>query len=499
MDYMTSTESASNISTDCLIIGVYKDNSLGIAAQDIDKTCDGLIAKLLKDNDISPILGEYQMLHSVKNINAKRLLILGLGDKNKFGIDEFKKTNASVAKAIRNNKLNNFANYLTLEIKDKPNTYISARQSIEVILSNLYQFNEMKSKATNYSCSPKKIIIAIDKKTNAAKTKLACEQAGAISAGMNIAKDLGNFPANICTPTFLAKKSQEIANSYKNLSVKIHDEAAIKKLGMRSFLSVTEGSKEPAKLIEMHYKGAKSEQPIVLVGKGVTFDTGGISLKPSPAMDEMKYDMCGAATVIGTIAAVAQLQLPINLTVIVPACENRPSSSATLPGDVIKSMSGLTIEILNTDAEGRLILCDALTYSEKFKPKYIIDVATLTGACVVALGHHRTAVMSNCEALSKLIINAGEDAVDRAWVLPMGNEYEAQLKSNFADFANIGGGGGGSITAACFLGKFTKNMSWAHLDIAGTAWVSGDKKGSTGRPVPLLTEFIIKQSDNKST
>ncbi|MFQ3333907.1 MAG: leucyl aminopeptidase [Woeseiaceae bacterium] len=499
MNYMTSTESPSKISTDCLIIGIYKDNNLSIAAKDIDKTCDGLITKLIKNGDVSPMLGEHQMLHFVNNINAKRLLILGLGDRSKFSINEFKKVNESAAIAIRNNKLNNFANYLTLEIKDKPNTYISARQSIEVILNNLYQFNEMKSKATDYSCSPKKIIIAISKKENANKTKLACEQADAISAGMNIARDLGNFPANICTPTFLAKKSQEIAKSYRNLSVKVHDEAAIKKLGMRSFLSVTEGSKEPAKLIEMHYKGAGSKQPIVLVGKGVTFDTGGISLKPSPAMDEMKYDMCGAATVIGTIAAVAKLQLPVNLTIVVPACENRPSSSATLPGDVIKSMSGQTIEILNTDAEGRLILCDALTYSEKFKPKYIIDVATLTGACVVALGHHRTAVMSNCDELSKLIINAGESSVDRAWALPMGDEYEAQLKSNFADFANIGGGGGGSITAACFLGKFTKNMKWAHLDIAGTAWISGDKKGSTGRPVPMLTEFIINQSNEKSS
>ncbi len=324
--------------------------------------------------------------------------------------------------------------------------------------------------------------------------KLGCKHAEAIGSGIEIAKDLGNLPANICTPTYLAKESQKIAKKYNNLSTRILNESALKKLKMNSFLSVTAGSKEPAKLIVMQYKGAKLEKPFILVGKGVTFDTGGISIKPSAAMDEMKFDMCGAASVIGTINAVAKMKLPINLTVIVPACENRPSSTATLPGDIIKSMSGQTIEILNTDAEGRLILCDALTYAERFKPKYIIDVATLTGACVIALGHHRTAIMSNNDELSNKIMNAGDRSMDQGWKMPMGIEYETQLKSNFADIANIGGRYGGSITAACFLGKFTKKMKWAHLDIAGTAWKSGSKKGSTGRPVSMLTDFMINQS-----
>jgi leucyl aminopeptidase len=244
----------------------------------------------------------------------------------------------------------------------------------------------------------------------------------------------------------------------------------------------------------MHYKGAKNQKSHVLVGKGITFDTGGISIKPSAAMDEMKYDMCGAATVIGTIIAIAEMNLPVNLSVIVPACENRPSSTATLPGDIVKSMSGQTIEILNTDAEGRLVLCDALTYARRFKPKYIVDVATLTGACVIALGHHRTAIMSNSDELSDELMNAGDKSNDLCWKMPMGREYEMQLNSNFADMANIGGRYGGSITAACFLGKFTRNMKWAHLDIAGTAWTSGAKKGSTGRPVPLLSQFILNQS-----
>jgi leucyl aminopeptidase len=254
---------------------------------------------------------------------------------------------------------------------------------------------------------------------------------------------------------------------------------------------VTAGTSEPAKLIVMQYKGGGSDKPVVLVGKGVTFDSGGISLKPGPGMDEMKFDMCGAASVIGTMATVAKLKLPINLNVVVPAVENLPGNSATKPGDIVKSMSGQTIEVLNTDAEGRLILCDALTYARRFKPAAIIDVATLTGACVVALGAHRTAIMSNNDALRDEILAAGEAAEDRGWPMPLGDEYAEQLKSNFADMANIGGPGGGAVTAACFLAKFTDGMDWAHLDIAGTAWKTGNQKGASGRPVPMLSQILL--------
>jgi leucyl aminopeptidase len=269
----------------------------------------------------------------------------------------------------------------------------------------------------------------------------------------------------------------------------------MKRLNMNSLLSVTNGTVEPAKLIVMQYRGGTArEKPVVLVGKGITFDTGGISLKPGPGMDEMKYDMCGAASVIATIAAIAKLKLPINVTVVVPTCENLPSGTATRPGDIVTSMSGQTIEILNTDAEGRLVLCDAMTYARRFKPAVMIDVATLTGACVIALGHHRTAIMSNSDDLATSIADAGIAADDRGWHMPLGDEYDQQLKSNFADFANVGGREGGAITAAAFLAKFAEGLTWAHLDIAGTAWRSGSKKGATGRPVPMLTEFLLQRA-----
>jgi leucyl aminopeptidase len=278
------------------------------------------------------------------------------------------------------------------------------------------------------------------------------------------------------------------------LQTKVLNEPEIRRLGMLSFLSVTSGAAEPAKLIVMQYKGGGKGKPVVLVGKGITFDSGGISLKPGPSMDEMKFDMCGAASVIASIAIIAELRLPINVTVIVPTCENLPGSTATRPGDIVKSMSGQTIEILNTDAEGRLILCDALTYSRRFKPHTVIDVATLTGACVIALGHYRTAVMSRSDELAGAITSAGIAANDLCWHMPMGPEYERLLRSNFADMANVGTREGGAITAACFLGKFTEGLNWAHLDIAGTAWRSGVHKGGTGRPVPVLTEFLLRHA-----
>jgi leucyl aminopeptidase len=312
---------------------------------------------------------------------------------------------------------------------------------------------------------------------------------------MDLAKDLGNMPPNVCTPAHLARTAQKLGKQYKNVSTRVLNETEIKRLGMHSFLSVTAGTTLPAKLILMQYKGAGKDRPIVLVGKGITFDAGGISLKPGPGMDEMKFDMCGAAAVIATMAAVASLRLPVNLNVVVPACENLPSGTATRPGDIVTSMAGKTIEILNTDAEGRLILCDALTYARRYKPAAIIDVATLTGACVVALGKHRTAVMTHSDELADEITAAGIGADDRGWRLPLADEYEQQLKSNFADFANVGGRDGGAITAGCFLGKFTEGMNWAHLDIAGTAWRSGGAaKGSTGRPVPMLTEFVLRRA-----
>ncbi|MFZ9039576.1 MAG: leucyl aminopeptidase, partial [Gammaproteobacteria bacterium] len=322
----------------------------------------------------------------------------------------------------------------------------------------------------------------------------AIDQASAISAGMSLARDLGNLPANVCTPSHIAKTARQLASGEKRLRVAVLDEADMKKLKMGSLLSVSAGSRQPAKLIALEYRGAAAkEQPIALVGKGVTFDTGGISLKPGAAMDEMKFDMCGAASVLGTLKAVNQMQLPINVVGIVPATENMPDGLATKPGDIVTSMSGQTIEILNTDAEGRLILCDALTYAGKFKPRCVIDIATLTGAAIIALGKVPSAVLGNNRGLIDALIKCGQQIEDKIWELPLWDEYQDQLKSNFADMANIGGRDAGTITAACFLSRFTKEYKWAHLDIAGTAWKSGEEKGATGRPVPLLTQYILSQ------
>jgi leucyl aminopeptidase len=325
----------------------------------------------------------------------------------------------------------------------------------------------------------------------------ALQQGLAIAHGMNLAKDLGNLPPNICTPTYLAQQAMSLAKTYK-LKATILEEKDMEKLGMGSLLSVSRGSRQPAKLIALEYRGlAKMERPIVLVGKGVTFDTGGISLKPASEMDEMKYDMCGAASVLGTLSAIAQMKLPINVVGIIPTTENMPGGNATKPGDIVTSMSGQTIEILNTDAEGRLILCDALTYAERYQPEVVIDIATLTGACVIALGHVASGLLSNDDKLAHELMQASEQSVDRAWHLPLWDDYQEQLKSNFADIANIGGRAGGTITAACFLSRFTKKYRWAHLDIAGTAWKSGKDKGATGRPVPLLTQFLIGRASHE--
>ena len=326
--------------------------------------------------------------------------------------------------------------------------------------------------------------------------KRAVAHAQAISDGIDLTRTLGNLPGNVCTPTYLANQAKALGKSHKELDVEILEEKDMKALGMGALLSVSAGSAEPAKLIRMSYQGGKAkDKPHVLVGKGITFDTGGISIKPSPNMDEMKYDMCGAATVFGVMKAVVALQLPINLVCLVASAENMPSGTATKPGDIVTSMSGQTIEILNTDAEGRLVLCDALTYAEKFKPASVVDIATLTGACIVALGSNTSAVMGNNEELVQQLLSAGKQADDRAWELPLFDEYQEQLDSPFADMANIGGPKAGSITAGCFLSRYTKAYPWAHLDIAGTAWTSGGKdKGASGRPVPLLMQYLLNMA-----
>ena len=354
----------------------------------------------------------------------------------------------------------------------------------------IYQFDSYKKISTTQS------LVRVNYYSSHAISE-SQHKAEAMLYGMNLCKDLGNSPANICTPTYLATTAKKIATEL-GVSAKIMSKEEIKQLGMNAFLAVAQGSTTDAQLIELSYQGAAvtNEKPIVLVGKGITFDSGGISLKPGAGMDEMKYDMCGAASVIGTFAAAVKLKLPINLVVIVPTCENMPAGNALKPGDIIKSMNGLSIEVLNTDAEGRLILCDALSYAERFQPAAVIDVATLTGACIIALGHVAQGVLGNNQNLIDQLMKAAQNINDKTWQLPLFEEYNEQLKSNFADLQNIGGRPAGTITAAAFLSYFTENYPWAHLDIAGTAWKSGNNKGATGRPVPLLLQYLIERSES---
>jgi leucyl aminopeptidase len=340
----------------------------------------------------------------------------------------------------------------------------------------------------------RKLTFCVGRRNELPSAEAALAEGLAIAAGMELAKDLGNLPGNICTPSYLADQATEISKSH-GLAVDILDRADMEKLGMNTLLSVARGSHEPPKFIVLrHTGGAAGAKPVVLVGKGITFDSGGISLKPGAEMDEMKYDMCGAASVLGTLKAAALMKLPLNVIGVIPSTENMPGGAATKPGDVITSMSGQTVEILNTDAEGRLILCDALTYVERFGPECVVDIATLTGACVIALGHVATGLLANNEGLAKELLDAGQDSYDRVWQMPLWDDYQEQLKSNFADMANIGGRPAGTITAACFLARFTEKYHWAHLDIAGTAWRSGKEKGATGRPVPLLAHFLMDRA-----
>jgi leucyl aminopeptidase len=491
MDYFTTTSAASRRVVDCVIVGIYERGKLGAGAMDIDSASNGSLKRHLKNGDISGQLGRCSVLTDVAGIRATRVAVVGLGKASAYDLGKYRQALAAALNAISQSKCRQILNCLTLEDTGGAGSYYLARHAAQAVGDALYRFTEMKSGRKPAGMPLKRVGLAIKAQSDAARTLRGAKHGDAIVAGMSLAKDLGNLPANICTPSHIARTAQKLAKEHKNLQTRILNEAEMKRLGMHALLSVTAGTKEPAKLIVMQYKGKAGKKPVVLVGKGVTFDSGGISLKPGPGMDEMKFDMCGAAGVIGTIAAVAKLKLPINVNVVVPAVENLPSGKATKPGDIVKSMSGQTIEILNTDAEGRLILCDALTYSRRFKPDTIIDVATLTGACVVALGHHRTAVMSPNDDLSASIVAAGISSDDRGWPMPLGDEWAEQLKSNFADMANVGGRDGGAITAGCFLSKFTNGMNWAHLDIAGTAWKSGQQKGATGRPVPMLTEYLL--------
>ncbi len=423
-------------------------------------------------------------------------MLLGCGPADEFDARKFRTLLAALAKNLSSKPFKSVHILFTdIEVegaeKDCP-VDLQAQQLSQAFVDKSYRYTRTRSVKT----SPRKLASICLLVNNSRGVSAALQRGQAIGHGMNASKELGNLPGNICTPSYLAKQATQLARQQADVTTKVLSEKQMRELGMGSLLSVSAGSHEPAKFIIMDYKGGpKTQQPVVLVGKGITFDSGGISIKAGPAMDEMKFDMCGAATVFGVMEAVLKLQLPINVIGVVASAENMPSSTATKPGDIVTSMAGKTIEVLNTDAEGRLVLCDALTYVERFKPKVVIDIATLTGACVVALGKYASGLFSNNDELADALLAAGDSSGDRAWRMPIWEDYQEQLKSNFADMANIGGPGAGSITAACFLARFTEAYPWAHLDIAGTAWLNGTDKGSTGRPVALLMQYLLEQAE----
>jgi leucyl aminopeptidase len=477
--------------SDCLVLAAFEKAHIDQAAGALPDSVRAEIDKLYKHGDFTGKEGSSFLLQAPADIPHQRLLLVGCGKKGELDDSRYRKAVTTAINALKTTGSKNALVGLTLvEVKDR-DLHWKARQLVEATGNALYNFNETKSEKNNHKPSIKKLMLAADK-ASSRQGQHAIKEGSAIVAGMNLAKDLGNLPGNICTPTYLADEAKKLAAKYDQLKVTILEEKDMKKLGMGALLSVSRGSRQPAKLIVLEYKGGKKDaKPQMLVGKGLTFDAGGISIKPSEAMDEMKYDMCGGASVLGTIKAVCEMSLNINLVGIVPSSENLPDGDANKPGDIVTSMSGQTIEILNTDAEGRLILCDALSYAEKFKPAAVVDIATLTGACVIALGKHASGLLGNHQPLMDKLLEAGTYSCDRAWQLPLWDEYQEQLKSNFADMANIGGRGGGTITAACFLSRYAKKYHWAHLDIAGTAWLSGAEKGGTGRPVPLLTQYLL--------
>ena len=498
MEFTAIVDVKARDTADCAVIGIYEQGDLGVAARHVDEQMGGALARLHGSGDFAGKTGDVLLLPAAAGAAASRVLLIGLGSRAAFGRKPYRKAVQAAAQALGKTGATDAIVYLALEEVADLDILYRARMVAELFSVQAYKVPDLKTAAKPKAPKLTRVSVATD---GAKASKAAAEGlliGAAIGSGLTLARDLGNLPPNVCTPTYLGNRALQLAREWPSIKARAIDAAGIKALKMGAFLAVTQGSDQPPRLIVCEYRGAKKGvAPICLVGKGITFDSGGISLKDPPAMDEMKFDMSGAATVLGALRAVAELELPINLVVIVAACENMPSGAAVKPADIVTSMSGQTVEILNTDAEGRLVLCDAITYSRRFKPAAVIDVATLTGACIVALGNHFSGLMSNDEALADELSAAGTRADDRAWRLPIGDEYVDQLKSNFADIANVGGREGGACTAASFLWKFAKDLNWAHLDVAGTAWLSGSQKGSTGRPVPLLVDFLVRRAGSK--
>ncbi|WP_076407486.1 leucyl aminopeptidase [Shewanella sp. UCD-KL12] len=496
MEFSVKSGSPEKQRSACIVVGVYEPRRLSGIAEQLDKISEGYISNLLRRGDLEGKPGQMLLLHHVPNVLSERVLLVGCGKERELDERQYKQIITKTITTLNETGSMEAVCFLTeLHVKGR-DTYWKVREAVETTQNGLYSFDALKSNKGETRRPLRKLVFNVPTRRELTVGERAIEHGMGVSAGMHLCRDVANMPPNICNPAYLASQARQIAETSEELTVTTVGEEQMAKLGMNSYLAVGRGSDNESVMTVMEYKGAvdSTEKPIVLVGKGLTFDSGGISLKPGEAMDEMKYDMGGAAGVIGAMKALCDLKLPINVIGILAGCENMPSSNAYRPGDILTTMSGQTVEVLNTDAEGRLVLCDVLTYVERFDPELVVDTATLTGACVIALGKHASGLFSGHNPLAHELLNAGEQSGDRAWRMPLWDEYQEHLESPFADMTNLGGRAGGSITAACFLSRFTKKYNWAHLDVAGTAWNSGANKGSTGRPVPLLTQFLINRA-----
>ena len=474
------------------MVGAHAESELTPAARRIDEATRGALRKAL--GDLAAKAGSTLVLRGLAGIAAERVLLVRLGSRKELAEAAFRDAVRGAAGALKDLGARDAAFFLVdVKVGSRAPAW-NLRQAVLGLREAFYRFDELKSQGKPSAPALARVVLPL---AADARLQEALAEAVATAEGTALARTLGNLPPNLCTPSYLAEEARKIARRFK-LRLEVLERRDMERLGMGALLAVARGSHQPPKLIVLRYAGAgKNAKPLVLVGKGITFDTGGISLKPSAEMDEMKFDMSGAASVLGAVHALAAMKAPLNLVGVIPACENMPGGEASRPGDVVTTLSGQTVEILNTDAEGRLILCDALTYAERFAPQAVLDIATLTGACVIALGHVASGLFANDQQLADAVREAADDAWDRVWQMPLWEDYQEQLRSNFADMANIGGRPAGSITAASFLARFMRKQRWAHLDIAGTAWKSGREKGSTGRPVPLLVRFALRNAGRK--
>ncbi|GLP95600.1 leucyl aminopeptidase [Paraferrimonas sedimenticola] len=497
MEFNVKSGSPEKQRSACIVVGVYEPRRLSGIAEQLDKISDGYISNLLRRGDLEGKPGQMLLLHHVPNVLSERVLLVGCGKERELDERQYKQIIAKTINTLNETGSMEAVCFLTeLHVKGR-DTYWKVRQAVETTANSLYVFDALKSKKDETRRPLRKLVFNVSTRRELPVGERAINHGLAISEGMKMCRDVANMPPNICNPAYLGSQARQLAETSDKLDVTTLGEEQMAELDMNSYLAVGRGSENESVMTVMNYQGAKNPnaRPIVIIGKGLTFDSGGISLKPGEGMDEMKYDMGGAAGVLGMMKSVVELELPINVIAILAGCENMPDGKAYRPGDIITTMSGQTVEVLNTDAEGRMVLCDVLTYVDRFNPEVVIDTATLTGACVIALGSHASGLLSNHNPLAHEILNAGEQCGDRAWRLPLWDEYQEQIESPFADMQNIGGRPAGTITAACFLSRFAKKYHWAHIDCAGTAWNSGKNKGSTGRPVPILTQYLINKSE----